>query len=591
MDRHIVRRAVPPPNGLLRDLAPVLQRLYRARGVCSREELDYSLSRLLPYRDLRGMDEAVAVLASALARNERIVVVGDFDADGATGCALALRGLRALGATDVRYVVPNRFQYGYGLTPEIVAITLPCRPRVLVTVDNGISSIEGVAAARRAGVRVVITDHHLPGPALPDADAIVNPNQSGDRFPSKVLCGVGVMFYVLCALRAHLRESNWFPSRGLPEPNLASFLDLVALGTVADVVPLDHNNRILVAQGLDRIRAGRCVPGIRALVSAAGRDLARLSARDLGFAVAPRLNAAGRLSDMSLGIECLLADNEDKASVLAARLDELNRERRDIEAKMHEEAIGSIAGIGMREIDEGAYGVCLFHEDWHQGVVGIVAGRIRERINRPVIAFALSSEDEIKGSARSVAGLHVRDALEAVAAAHPGLISKFGGHAMAAGLVLRRADLAAFAGAFDREVARRMPHEALRDVIYTDGELAASDLSVQMAEALARAGPWGPGFPEPLFDGEFDLQASRVVANRHLRFVLRPACGAHSVAGIAFNALEAGWPLEARRVRIAYRLAIDEYQDSRRPQLIVEHLVPSSGRQADNVPVSGFPSS
>ena len=576
MDKRIVRRVIPAANGLMSDLPPVLQRIYRARGVRSRQELDYSLARLLPYHELGGMTQAVAVLAGALERNERIIVVGDFDADGATGCALAVRGLRALGAADVRYVVPNRFEYGYGLTPEIVAIILPCRPQVLVTVDNGISSIDGVAAARQQGVRVVITDHHLPGSALPEADAIVNPNQPGDLFPSKVLCGVGVMFYVLTALRAHLRVSNWFAGKGIPEPNLASFLDLVALGTVADVVPLDHNNRILVAQGLARIRAGRCVPGIRALVTAAGRDLGRLSASDLGFAVAPRLNAAGRLADMSLGIECLLAEDEGMASGLAARLDGLNRERRDIEAKMHEEAIGSLAGIGSREINATAYGVCLFHEDWHQGVVGIVAGRIRERINRPVIAFALASGDDIKGSARSVAGVHVRDALDAVAAANPGLISKFGGHAMAAGMVLRRADFAAFARAFDLEVERRIPPEALRDVVYTDGELGASDLGLEMAEALQRAGPWGQGFPEPLFDGEFELQAPRVVADRHLKFALRPDRSTHTVAGIAFNALEAGWTLEARRVRLAYRLAINEYQGSRSPQLIVEHMVPSS---------------
>ena len=574
MKKRIVRRVIPATDGLMRGLRPVLQRIYLARGVRSSEELDYSLTRLLPYRELGGMTEAVEVLAGALERAERIVVVGDFDADGATGCALAVRGLRALGAADVHYVVPNRFEYGYGLTTEIVAITLPCRPQVLVTVDNGISSIDGVAAARRAGVRVVITDHHLPGPALPEADAIVNPNRPGDLFPSKVLCGVGVMFYVLTALRAHLRASNWFAGKGIPEPNLASFLDLVALGTVADVVPLDHNNRILVAQGLTRIRAGRCVPGIRALVSAAGRDLGRLSARDLGFAVAPRLNAAGRLADMSLGIECLLAEDEGTAKELASRLDGLNRERRDIEAKMHKEAIGSLAGLGSREINATAYGVCLFDEDWHQGVVGIVAGRIRERINRPVIAFALASRDEIKGSARSVAGVHVRDTLDAVAAAHPGLISKFGGHAMAAGMVLRRVDLAAFARAFDVEVERRMSPETLRDVVYTDGELGASDLGLEMAEVLQQAGPWGQGFPEPLFDGEFDLQAPRVVADRHLKFVLRPDRSTHSVTGIAFNALEAGWPLEARRVRLAYRLAINEYQGSRSPQLIVEHAVP-----------------
>ncbi|MGH8522862.1 MAG: single-stranded-DNA-specific exonuclease RecJ [Gammaproteobacteria bacterium] len=571
MEKRIVRRVIPAADGLMSGLRPVFQRIYLARGVRSSEELDYSLTRLLPYRELGGITQAVEVLAGALERAERIVVVGDFDADGATGCALAVRGLRALGAADVHYVVPNRFEYGYGLTPEIVAITLPCRPQVLVTVDNGISSIDGVAAARRAGVRVVITDHHLPGPALPEADAIVNPNRPGDLFPSKVLCGVGVMFYVLTALRAHLRASNWFAGKGIP--NLASFLDLVALGTVADVVPLDHNNRILVTQGLARIRAGRCVPGIRALVSAAGRDLGRLSARDLGFAVAPRLNAAGRLADMRLGIECLLAEDEGTAKELASRLDGLNRERRDIEAKMHEEAIGSLAGVGSGEINEAAYGVCLFHEDWHQGVVGIVAGRIRERINRPVIAFALASGDEIKGSARSVAGVHVRDTLDAVAAAHPGLISKFGGHAMAAGMVLRRADLAAFARAFDLEVERRMSPETLRDVVYTDGELGASDLGLEMAEALEHAGPWGQGFPEPLFDGEFDLQAPRVVADRHLKFILRPDRSTHSIAGIAFNAVEAGWTLEARRVRLAYRLAINEYQ-GRSPQLIVEHALP-----------------
>jgi single-stranded-DNA-specific exonuclease len=566
--RRIVRRATTPAQ-LSSGLHPVLARLYAARAVRHPDELDLSFERLLPPAALKHMDAAVALLAESVRAGQRILIVADFDADGATSCALAVRALRSMGAHDVRYVVPNRFEYGYGLTPEIVAVAAQQQPQLLITVDNGISSVEGVRAAKALGMYVLITDHHLPGAELPAADAIVNPNQPGDDFPSKNLAGVGVIFYVMLALRAQLRASGWFAQQNIPEPNLARLLDLVALGTVADVVPLDHNNRILVAQGLKRINQGQTCPGIRALLEIAGRDPGRLVASDLGFVVAPRLNAAGRLTDMSLGIECLLTENEGAAFEMAKQLDTLNRERRNIEAGMQEQAL---AALDKLHLDGNLpHGLCLFDESWHQGVIGILASRIKDRVHRPVIAFAKASDTEIKGSARSVPGLHIRDALDAVAAQHPGLLSKFGGHAMAAGLSLPRANFETFRTAFAEEVARHLSADDLTGKVLTDGELLAEDLTMELAQSLRAAGPWGQGFAEPLFDGQFEVLGSRVVGEKHLRLTLRQPQG-RSIEAIAFNraALQ---PSAGSRVEAAYRLDINSYQGNRTLQLVIEHIV------------------
>jgi single-stranded-DNA-specific exonuclease len=581
-------RSALPPSLAVAGLHPVLARLYAARAVQYADELDLSLERLLSPAALKHMDVAVALLAESVRAGERILIVADFDADGATSCALAVRALRSMGAHDVRYVVPNRFEYGYGLTPEIVAVAAQQQPQLLITVDNGISSIDGVRAAKALGMRVLITDHHLPGAELPAADAIVNPNQPGDDFPSKNLAGVGVVFYVMLALRAQLRASGWFADRteakaaghaspgsgftqqNIPEPNLARLLDLVALGTVADVVPLDHNNRILVAQGLKRINQGQTCPGIRALLEVAGRTPERLVASDLGFVVAPRLNAAGRLTDMSLGIECLLSENEMAAVEMARQLDTLNRERRSIEAGMQEQALVALDKLHL----DGTlpHGLCLFDETWHQGVIGILASRIKDRVHRPVIAFAQVNDDEIKGSARSVPGLHIRDALDAVAAHHPGLLNKFGGHAMAAGLSLPRAHFDTFRIAFADEVARHLGADDLTGKVLTDGELLAEDMTMELAQSLRAGGPWGQGFPEPLFDGHFEVLGSRVVGEKHLRLTLRHPQG-RSIEAIAFNQAGLADVLGAH-IEAAYRLEVNDYQGNRSLQLVIEHLAP-----------------
>jgi single-stranded-DNA-specific exonuclease len=557
--------------GILPGLHPVLARVYAARHVTSSAELDHSLERLVPPGRLKGMEAAELLLAGAIRNGRRLLIVADFDADGATSCALAVRALRAMGARDVRYVVPNRFEYGYGLTPEIVTVAAQQAPEVLITVDNGISSVEGVQAAKALGMQVLITDHHLPGAELPVADAIVNPNQPGDEFPSKSLAGVGVIFYVMLALRARMRAEGWFAQQNIPEPNFARLLDLAALGTVADVVPLDHNNRILVAQGLKRINQEQACPGILALLKVAGRKPGRLVASDLGFVVAPRLNAAGRLTDMSLGIECLLTDNESRALEIARELDRLNRERRAIESGMQVQALDIVRKL---HLEEGSLppGLCLFDAGWHQGVIGILAARLRERVHRPVIAFAPANETEIKGSARSVPGLHIRDALDAVAARHPGLVSKFGGHAMAAGLSLPSAHFEDFRRAFADEVARHLDEDDLHGEIHSDGDLTVSDFSLDLAQQLRAAGPWGQGFPEPLFDGVFEVVDRRVVAEKHLKLTLRTAPGAPPIEAIAFRALESGRLPAWSQVRVAFRLDVNEYQGNRSLQLVIEHL-------------------
>ena len=571
MNRLITRRLTAPAVESDSALHPVLARIYRARNASGVDEADRSLERLLAPSGLKGIEPAVALLIETLRSDGRILVVADFDADGATSCALGLRALRSLGAADVHYLVPNRFEFGYGLTPEIVALAAEQKPDLIITVDNGISSIEGVQAARHRGIDVLVTDHHLPGESLPAATVIVNPNQPGDSFPSKNLAGVGVIFYVMLALRARLRAGGWFTERNIAEPNLARLLDLVALGTVADVVPLDANNRILVAQGLKRINQGQAGAGIEALLRIAGRQPQRVTAMDLGYIVGPRLNAAGRLTDMSLGIECLLTDDVAAAHAMAEKLDALNRERRSIDATMQQQAVVEVENL---RLDEAALprGLCLFHESWHQGVIGIVAARIKERVHRPVIAFAPVSETEMKGSARSVPGLHIRDALDAIAARHPHLLSKFGGHAMAAGLQLPRQHFDAFREAFDAEVSQHLSDDDLQSKVVSDGELTPEDLSLPVAELLREAGPWGQGFPEPLFDSCFEVVSQRVVGEKHLKLSLRLPGAAKTLDAIAFNSVRDGKPPAWARIRAAYRLDVNEYQGYRSLQLIIEHL-------------------
>ncbi len=565
-------RPLPANLPELGDLPPLLTRLYAARGVRSAVELDKGLARLIPYQQLKGIDAAVSLLVTALQQRQRILIVGDFDADGATASSVGVLGLRMLGAAHVDYLVPNRFEYGYGLTPEIVAVALQREPQLLLTVDNGISSVEGVAAAKAAGLTVLVTDHHLPGPELPAADAIVNPNQPGCAFPSKALAGVGVMFYVLLALRARLRELNWFAERGLSEPNLAELLDLVALGSVADVVPLDANNRILVHQGLARIRAGRARPGLRAVLEVAGRDHQRINSTDLGFILGPRLNAAGRLDDMSLGIECLLCEDEALAREMAQQLDELNKDRKSIEQGMQREALAQLKDLPLADMP---FGLCLFEPDWHQGVIGILASRLKERYFRPAIAFADAGDGLLKGSARSVPGLHIRDALDAVAAKHPGLISKFGGHAMAAGLSLPQENYGAFAAAFDAEVRRQLHADDLTGRLLSDGQLCVTEFNLELAKALRHAGPWGQHFPEPLFHGVFQIVQQRLVGEKHLKLVLKTECGGQTLDGIAFNIDRELWPNPTVRwVEVAYKLDVNEFRGNETVQLMIAHLAP-----------------
>lgn len=570
---RIEQRPLPAVLPNLGDIPPLLTRIYAARGVETAAELEKGLARLLPVNLLKGMDAAVELLVQALQQRQRILIVGDFDADGATASCVGILGLKMLGAAHVDYLVPNRFDYGYGLTPEIVAVALQRQPDVLITVDNGISSIEGVAAAKAAGLTVIVTDHHLPGAALPTADAIVNPNQPGCEFPSKALAGVGVMFYVLLGLRAHLRNIDWFAQQNIKEPNLAELLDLVALGSVADVVPLDANNRILVHQGLARIRAGRSRPGLRAILEVARRDYRRLVSTDLGFIVGPRLNAAGRLDDISLGIECLLCEDYDGALQRAQQLDQLNQDRKQIEQGMEREALVQLKDL---PLDNLPFGLCLFEPEWHQGVIGILASRMKERYHRPVIAFADADNGELKGSARSIPGLHIRDALDAIAACFPDLISKFGGHAMAAGLTIKQEHYPAFAKAFDAEVRRQLTADDLTDRIYSDGSLAADEFDMQLAQQLRHAGPWGQRFPEPLFHGDFKILSQRLVGEKHLKLVLQSTPSAPSVDAIAFNVDLDIWPNpNIVNAQAAYTLDVNEFRGNESLQLIVSSIMPS----------------
>jgi single-stranded-DNA-specific exonuclease len=575
LNLRIVRRELlsQGPPALSPELHPVLRRIYLSRGVRTAADLDTSLDRLHPVGTLEGVPAAVDLILQH--RGGRVLVVGDFDADGATSTALMVRALRAWGFASVDFLVPNRFEFGYGLTPEIVTLAASRSPTLIITVDNGISSIAGVEHARAQGIDVLITDHHLAGAELPNANVIVNPNLSGSTFGSRSLAGVGVAFYVMAAVRRRLDAEKLTPPGA---PSVAEFLDLVALGTVADVVPLDSNNRVLVSQGLRRIRAGRCVAGITALLTLSGRRTSDLTAADVAFAVAPRLNAAGRMDDMAIGIQCLLCDDPTTAQMLAAQLDQLNQERRATEARMQVEALAAVSRLretGPRAIQRS--GVCLFDESWHQGVVGLVASRVKDRVRRPVIAFALSDDQTLRGSARSVAGIHIRDVLDAIAAHDPDLISKFGGHAMAAGLTLERSKLDRFARAFDEEVARWAARGATADAIETDGELSVHEIALDTARALRAGGPWGQAFPEPCFDGIFLIRNARAIADRHLKMWVEVPQTGRSFDAIAFNHIEEpeGFvPPEEGPVRLVYRLDINEYQGERRLQLLVDHVLP-----------------
>jgi single-stranded-DNA-specific exonuclease len=570
--KNIIARPIGKNRPQFGELHPVLERIYLARGLTSEADLDRTLARLPSPWLLSGMEAMVTHLVTAIDEGKRISIVADFDADGATSCAVAVKGLQLLGAGQVSFIVPNRFEYGYGLTPEIVDLVKQQKPDMIITVDNGISSIDGVKAAKESGLTVLVTDHHLPGHELPAADAIVNPNLPDDKFPSGSLAGVGVIFYVLMALRSRLREQHWFDRHQIQEPNLGQLLDYVALGTVADVVPLDQINRILVYQGLLRIRTGRGHPGLNALIEISGKRLQSISSSDLGFALGPRLNAAGRMDDMSLGIECLLTDDPAHAKEIALQLDELNNDRREIEGQMKNEAIALLKE--MKTLDEHHLpaGVCLFNADWHQGVIGILASRIKDRLHRPVIAFASAGKDEIKGSARSIPGVHIRDVLSDIAAEHPKLLSKFGGHAMAAGLSLKMHDYPSFALAFDEMVRKRLTNVDLELKIYSDGELSENELSIEFAELLQNAGTWGQEFPEPVFDGVFNVIQARIVGQRHLKLVLRKTDGDLLIDAIAFYVDRPEQWLGLRTCRAVYKLDINEFRGNRNVQFILQYL-------------------
>lgn len=578
----IERRQFTPQAALRGTLPPLLERIYAARNITDPVQLTLELSALLPPDSMKDMTVATEILWDILQQQGRILIISDFDADGATSCALVLRALRQMGFQHLDYIVPDRFIYGYGLSPEIAALAVARKPDLIITVDNGISSHEGIALARVAGIKVLVTDHHLPGAELPDANAILNPNQHGCDFASKALAGVGVVFYLMLALRALLRDKHWFADTGTPDPKLADLLDLVALGTVADLVPLDKNNRILVNEGLRRIRAGRACAGILAILEQAKRPRHNLVAADLGFAVGPRLNAAGRLQDMARGIDCLLCDDTNTAASIAAELDRINNERKRIEGDMREQAMASLTQMQEELQAQSSAGMpaalCLYDAQWHQGVVGILASRIKEKFHRPVIIFADadstdSGESELKGSARSIPGLHIRDLLDTIAARNPGMITRFGGHAMAAGLSLPRDQFDDFRDALQSGAAALLDDAALQQKLLSDGELPVSDLNMSTASLLRNAGPWGQAFPEPLFDGEFLIVNQRLVGSNHLKLVVSPDDGSTVIDAIAFNIDTAQWPnVACQRVRLAYRLDINEYRGQQQVQLMVEYL-------------------
>jgi single-stranded-DNA-specific exonuclease len=552
---------------------PVLKRIYANRHINSLAQIDYSLDRLANYKQLKGIDAAANIVADAVTNNQQILIVGDYDADGATSTALVVRALNSFGAVKVSYLVPNRFEYGYGLTPEIVGVASKFSPRLLITVDNGISSIDGVNAAKNNNIKVVVTDHHLPGQQLPDADAIVNPSQPGCEFSSKSIAGVGVAFYLMLAVRAALRDRDWFNAKRTA-PNMADLLDLVALGTVADVVPLDENNRILVEQGIRRMRGGKARAGIRALFRAAGKDISTCTSTDLGFFIGPRLNAAGRLEDMSAGVECLITDSDSVAGNIATELNRLNVQRKQIEQGMLGQALDDMnALLETLDNDHLQAGLCLYNAEWHQGVIGLLASRIKERYHRPVVAFANANDDagsnEIKGSARSIQGLHIRDVLDSIATRHPGLIQKFGGHAMAAGLSISRENFDAFKQAFEQEVELHLSADQLEEVVETDGSIEPDHMSLETAEVLESAGPWGQQFPEPVFDNQFEILQWKVVGEKHLKMQLRHNEGGNVIDAIAFNTLEDDLP-SFEKIHLAYRMNVNEFRNIRNLQLIID---------------------
>lgn len=567
---QIKHRSVPG-NVSLTVPSPVLKRVFASRGITDNTQLDYRLAAMLK-PTLYGLGAACQLLEQALRESWFILIVGDFDADGATSTAVAIRALRGMGAAKVDYLVPNRFEYGYGLSPEIVEVAAKMQPQLIITVDNGISSLTGVAKAAEYGIAVLVTDHHLPGEALPKAEVIVNPNLANDDFASKNLAGVGVVFYLMAALRAHLRQCGWFAEQALAEFNIAALLDLVALGTVADVVALDYNNRILVDQGIKRIRSGQCVAGLYALIEVGKRNAKKLVASDLGFAVGPRLNAAGRLEDISIGIECLLTDDPVKAQQFAQQLDQINHERRHIEQEMKLEAFAEMERLEskLRQVALPA-GLCLYKKDWHQGVVGILASRVKDKYNRPVIVFADEGGGMIKGSARSVQGVHIRDALEYVSSQNPGLIGKFGGHAMAAGLSMPQENLTDFKAAFADYVQAQLGDQVGLKQVLTDGELGAGQFSMALADEIRQSGPWGQAFPEPLFDGVFKVLDKRVLKDAHLKMTLEHDSG-EVFDAIAFN--ERGeWITSAvQYIRIAYKLDINEFRGRKSVQLMVDYV-------------------
>lgn len=572
--KRIIRRSIPS-GPILFEENKILDGILRSRGIVDKQEMDDALKYLLPFSSLLNIESAANLLADSLAQEKKMLVIGDFDADGATSTALAIRILKALGAKKLDYLVPNRFDFGYGLTPELVQVAKTYKPDLIITVDNGISSIAGVHAAKEAGIRVLITDHHIAPSVLPKADVIINPNQPGDFFPSKALAGCGVLFYVMLALRAELRKRDWFNQKNIPEPNLANYLDIVALATVADVVPLDRNNRILVSQGLKRIRSGQCIPGILALLSLAKRIPNNVTSQDLGFCIGPRLNAAGRMDDMSIGIECLLADHADKALYFAESLDAFNKERKLVEQDMQQKAMQILKTMSLSKNQPLPLGLCLFDEHWHQGVIGILASRIKDKAHRPVIAFAKENNEIIKGSVRSISGIHIRDILVEVDCLFPDLIIKFGGHAMAAGLSLLQKNLTRFTEAFNFVLEKHLTAEMLEKIIETDGELEQEHLSLRFAEILQDIAPWGQQFPAPLFDGRFLVLDEQILAGKYLKFLLSLENGEKEFEAIAFNIDLETWPFQqSEYIHIVYRLDINEFKERRKLQLMIEQIEP-----------------
>ncbi|WGY47859.1 single-stranded-DNA-specific exonuclease RecJ [Vibrio sp. ABG19] len=567
-----------PDLSLLPDTIPaLLRRIYLNRGISDVAQLEKAAKALHSYQHLHGIDKAVELLFNAIREQKRIIIVGDFDADGATSSALSVLALRMLGSHNVDYLVPNRFEDGYGLSPEVVEQALAMNAEMIMTVDNGVSSIEGVRFAKQHGLQVLVTDHHLPGQTLPEADAMVNPNLQSCAFPSKALAGVGVAFYLMMALCVQMRKSGWFAQQGMAEPKLMELIDLVALGTVADVVPLDDNNRILVHQGLQRIRAGKARPGIQALIEVAKRDARKLVAADFGFALGPRINAAGRLDDMSFGVELLLSNNIHAARRMASELDGLNQTRKEIEEGMKQEAMAFCERLQFSKDSELPHGLVMFQRDWHQGVIGILASRIKEQFHRPVIAFADGGDGLIKGSCRSIPGLHMRDALDKIDTQNPGVILKFGGHAMAAGLTIEEKNFERFSRLFDQVVRQDLDEALLKGVILTDGELTPEEFSMHTAEMLRAGGPWGQAFPEPVFEGEFKVLHQKLVGDKHLKLMLEPLYKGHPtnimIDGIAFNVDLRRWPdASVKTVRLAYKLDINEFRGNQSLQLMVDHL-------------------